>query len=572
VNTAVQVLRETGQSLSAPEIKALLIDGCGLPAKDVDNAMKSLMANLRTDPRVAMHVLADEPAASDTDADSAAPKKARSKKTAVTRSVARFSWVGPGPDQPGPDLANSDTSVPFVGGSDAEPAQAAPALALTELLQSPDLPSSLEIGHVPVALAASVLVEFDEKAIAGMCERFSTAQRWDLACLLLATPRPSKSVRALVQRWDSGDEAQVLMGRGLAWIVAGAEPEAASRVAHAVALRGPVISEQVLESCLACLHTAPEGLVESLLKVVDAAKPPLLEMATGAADVDRLLRVTANRPIRQRLRLLWAAWRTDPATVRSTGIWSPRPSVTDVEQWAATTPDSRLMDDPWIQENVVGPVVRAYVREADRRPAVGRVLSWPSPLFDAVELETLIAMVHRAGSGDARIAAIVSAIAQDERVRALREQVTAAEHAAQLAVQAAEAAQDEAREARQAQQAAFSRAAQAEQSQLRASHDEVHRAHLDALRAASDIVAAVGRLRPDAAAGDALQDALAAAARHGLAQIGPVGAVVSFDPLRHECLGPLTSDEVEIREIGLEWDDPEGPVILRRAAVVSRTT
>jgi len=82
-------------------------------------------------------------------------------------------------------------------------------------------------------------------------------------------------------------------------------------------------------------------------------------------------------------------------------------------------------------------------------------------------------------------------------------------------------------------------------------------------------LATLGRLGGSDTAADALQDALTAAARHGVRAIGSSNAVVPYDNSRHECLGPLNSESVLIEEIGFEFDDIDGPVILRRAAVVS---
>ena len=50
--------------------------------------------------------------------------------------------------------------------------------------------------------------------------------------------------------------------------------------------------------------------------------------------------------------------------------------------------------------------------------------------------------------------------------------------------------------------------------------------------------------------------------------IGALGDIVEFDPQSHEFLGSGTPQKVEIVEVGFIYEDPEGPVVLKRAVAV----
>ncbi len=561
---AIEVLRESGMSLSIPEIKEILIGDYGLARDDVDAALKNLIPKLRSDSRISVHV--EEEAAA---GDAKGKTVSRGSKKAVSTSVTRFTWVCA--ESPAREVEQThplSKPTPDHAASDARAEESASSI-LRESLQGAVLPPQIRVGQVPVGVAAAATQTLEEKELAVLCDRFSEAQRWDLAAVLLATPRASKSVRNLVQQWENVPAAEDVLARALAWVVAGAETEAAIRLVDAIRTRGQKQSGTVLASCLACLPSSSEVLGPALLHVITAASPPAVAEALLGTDISAVLTSSANLAMAERSRLLWACWKADPEHVRQRHLWPTRLTIGDLEEWAERSPDSRMLEDPWLQENVVVPALRVYVRDVDRRPGVGRILSWPTSLFELVESAALVAALDRAAATDSGLGRLVGALAREDRVSQLEAEVTEQREVAARAIETADAARKEAQEAMQARQAAFARAAQAEQSQLQASAGELRQAHIDALRAVTDVVATIGRLGADLSAADALQDALTVAARHGVSPIGTVDAVVAYDATRHECLGPLTSDEVQIKEIGFEFDDPDGPVILRRAAVVS---
>lgn len=560
---AVEVLRESGLALSVPEIKDLLVTGYGLPRDQVDAALKSVLAKLRSDERISMRV--EEEVSVEDEQRKAASK---GSKKSISKSVTRFTWAGGNAgvgvsEQESPAETNPDSAS--TGDQSAE----SPPSILRESLRGDVLPAEIQVGQFPVNVAAAAMQTLEEKELAILRDRFVQARRWDLAALLLATPRASKTVRTLIQQWDDSQAAEEVLARALAWIVAGEDTEVAVRLVDAIRTRGTRQSRAVLASCLACLPSSSEVLVPALLHVITAASPPVVVETLPGADISAVLRSSANQAMAERSRLLWACWKADPEHVRQHHLWSTRLTVGDLEQWAERSPDSRMLEDPWLQEHIAVPVLRVYVREVDRRPGVGRIFSWPTSLFEMVEPDALAAAVGRVAATDSGLRRVVGTLAREDRVSQLEAEVTEQREVAARAIETADAARKEAQEAMQAQQAAFARAAQAEQSQLQASAGELRQAHIHALRAVTDVLAAVGRLGADLPAADALQDALTVAARHGVSPIGPLGAVVTYDAARHECLGPLKSAQVEIKEIGFEFDDLDGPVILRRAAVVS---
>jgi len=558
------VLQESGRILSVPEVKDLLVSQYALPREVVDKNLKTVETKLQKDSRISVHREVDP-----TNDDAQDQSSAKTSRKSVKTSTIRFKWVGSDAphelDQQTPPEAGSQSGLSCAD----DRTEGSAARTLRELLRLDPLHAPIRVGEFSVAVAAQALQEIDEKELAVLCDRFEKAQRWDLASVLLATPRASKAIRTLVQNWDQDSPADAVLGQALTWIVSGAEPDNSIRVVEATGRHGLNVSRPVVAACLECLVRPPAALVPGLLHVLASAAPPRLVEAVSDVDAAAALKTSADRPLAERSQLLWACWRADPSMVHERRLWPSPFEVKELEAWADRSPECLMLEDRWLQEQVVLPVIRAYIRDADRRLGIGRILSWPAALFDLVGANEIVGAVRRVATSDPSLGHVVVVLAQEDRLGRLEAELNDLRETSTRAVEAADQARSDMQAALRAQEAAFVRASEAEQAQLQASTGEIRQAHIDALRAVADVLATLGRLGGSGTAADALQDALTAAARHGVRAIGSSNAVVPYDNSRHECLGPLNSESVLIKEIGFEFDDFDGPVILRRAAVVS---
>lgn len=549
----VTLLREVGQPLSVNEIKERLTDPLGsycLRKDRVERGLKGLPRRLNAHASV---VVSSEAAAT--------------RRTTTT--TPRFAFSGRLPS------AFSDTAPEATGAGSHPGAPTATALADHDATpETPDplaflggesLPTGLNLRDLPVDVAAARLAALDDRAAANVRARLEDAGRWDLAVLLLAMPRPSKPVAALVRDWPDDAEADRELLEGLRWMRSSAS--ALARALDLLADRRTLPSAATISFAVSALVSTP-GLRSVVLRLLSRVPAVSVVPAVQDQEPGRLVRALNREPLSDRARVMWAAMRVRPESVRSLDAWG-KVSLDDLLALSSRTPEDALLADAWVRDQIVAPRVGEFLRDASTRADVGRIVGWPAAVFSVVPPQQLATALRRASERDPVIRGVVEALAGRHELDRLRTQVAEAEREIAKAFNQAEAAREAEQLAREAEDRWFQRAAQAERDQVAASQGELRQARIDGTRALVDVLVLGGRLDSTMTLGEGLERLRGEASRLGLSPIGVTGTVERFDMSRHELLGGERAEMVEVREPGYELHTPGGAVVLRRAVVVS---
>jgi hypothetical protein len=421
---------------------------------------------------------------------------------------------------------------------------------------------------LPADDVGRLLANVDEKALVALVKAAATADRNDATIVLLATPRASKQVATLIRDWPESPESQALLASGVGWLLQGSVTGTSKRILGELARPSFTLSEPVVVSMLQSLLTVDAPCRSQLLGILATVPPKTVEACVRRIDVNAVLGSVKGEPLAKRARLLWGAWRTQPACVESKVVWGRQLRLEDIEAVATMPTESAILESPWVRTQIVEPLVIPHIRETSSRAGLGRALTWPAGLGDAVPADVLAAAIRRVSATDAGIGLVVASLSQQDEVERIRKELdetTARLHMAEEAEAEARATADEAREA---EARSFAKAASAERQQVSASQGELRQARIEGIRGLVDGLAEVGRL-PGKPSRDAVVAQLLSTARlHGIEAIGPVGVEMPYDPALHELLGDEDADMIEVKELGFALKSTDGLITIRRAAVV----
>lgn len=549
----VALLREIGQPLTVNEIKERLTDPLGsycLRKDLVERGLKGLPRRLNAHPSVVVST------------EAAAMRR-------TTTTTPRFAFSGRLPS------ALSDSEPEAAGAGSRPEAPTATGIAEPDATpETPDplaflggesLPTILNLRDISVEVAADRLAALDERAAASVRARLEDAGRRDLAVVLLAMPRPSKPVAALVRDWPDDAEADRQLLEGLRWVRTSAP--ALARTLDLLADRRTPPSADVTTFAVSALVSTP-SLRSVLLRLLSKVPASALVPAVRDHELELLLRAVNAAALADRARILWAAMRVRPESVQSRVAWG-QVSLDDLLALSSRSPEDALLSNAWVREQVVAPRVWEFLRSASSRADVARVLGWPAPVFSVVPAPQLATAFRRASERDPVLRDVADVLAGRAELERLRAEVAQAERAAERAFHVAEEAREAEQLARAAEERSFQRASQAEREQVAASQAELRQARIDGTRALVDVLVLGGRLDRSLTLGEGLERLRGEASRLGLSPIGVTGTVERFDMSRHELLGGERAEMVEVREPGYELLAPGGAVVLRRAVVVS---
>ena len=573
VAIVLQLLQDKSRALTVPEIKAALIGDFGLPKELVNKGLNRLPAALSASPNV--RVIQEDPGtpgkrkpstvmprfewqAGENDSSPVSQEEARGSSTVQD--------APPVLDADSPPAAQQGDVVDPAEGGEAVPAKPDGPLAF---LVEGELPDTADLASISVDDVAALLGDLDDKAIAQLRSRLEGAERADLAVLLLATPRPSRPVAAMIRDWPSDPDAQDLLARGLDWLAGASDRQALARALPLFFEKGATPSARVVKFAVRTLPRASADTRPMLLRILAAGDPPSVVGALAGEDAGSLLRLVNREPLATRSRLLWAAMRVGPESIESRDVWGPQLTFRDLMVVSGQTPDSAILVNAWAQDEIVAPIVAMESRSLISRRDVARALDWPRELLALASPQVLAAGMRRAAEQDAVLREFLDSLSGKGEVAHLRELLARADERVTAAEAAERVARDAEQSARDAEQRSFHRAAMAEGNQVAASQGELRQARVDGLRGLVDVLAAAGKLDPDQRIADVMPGMLIAASRHGVSPIGSPGIKVRYDPTRHELLGGEHAEMVEVREQGFEVAEHDGPVLLRRAVVVA---
>jgi hypothetical protein len=558
---AIDVLRASGEPMSIAEIKEVIVDWFGVSASVVDRALKGIASQLQGLDglrQVTLSMGQDErPGRGE---GSTGPRASR--KQPVTSTVMKFMW------EPVPAAPASTSSTAAIGSEPEAPTEPlTPAHATVVRMIAGDYPPAVNLGALPVIDVADALLATEEKALANACAEVWNAGRLDLGGLLLATPRASKAVAALLREWRSLPAAQPALADALEWVANGPQPKTTQRLFGLLVDGSPPPTQPVVEVALSILSQGNVDLRASSLAVIAAASPETVETAVAGVELPRVAMAVNREPLATRARLLRAIGRVDADVLHVDAAWGTSIGVSDLVAVAGQRPEADLLLDDWARVNVVEPLVTAHTREVSMRSALAEVFGWPSSILTAVPPEVIAASARRCAANDSHFAAVLSDLGSERLLADLRQELDAARVELVSARQAEEAARYAEAAATDAEQRSFARASRAEREQVHASEREMRQAMIDGLRGLIDGLVAVGRLETSHETSTVLEELLRTARRYGIRPIGDVGGECDYDSTKHESLGDLGGGRVVIRERGFELEEATGSVVLRRALV-----
>jgi hypothetical protein len=569
------LLAEATEPMSLEELKSQLVKGNGFSATSVTKGFKGLLVALRANPLVVVTEAEKSPSEQENQAPSVGKGR---RNSGVMRRTPRFSLAAKvdiparvepvaEPSEPvdGPPTENSSLATT---GRDEAREDSQSVTTIVERLITGDFPSQATLFDLPADDVGRLLANVDEKALVALVKAAATAGRNDATIVLLATPRASKQVATLIRDWPESPESQALLASGVGWLLQGSVTGTSKRILGELARPSFTLSEPVVVSMLQSLLTVDAPCRSQVLGILATVPPKAVEACVRGIDVNAVLGSVKNEPLAKRARLLWGAWRTQPACVESKAVWGRQLRLEDIEAVATMPTESAILESPWVRAQIVEPLVIPHIRETSSRAGLGRVLTWPACLGDAVPADVLAAAIRRVSATDAGIGLVVASLSQQDEVERIRKELdetTARLHRAEEAEVAARAAADEAREA---EARSFAKAASAERQQVSASQGELRQARIEGIRGLVDGLAEVGRL-PGKPSRDAVVAQLLSTARlHGIEAIGPVGVEMPYDPALHELLGDEDADMIEVKELGFALKSTDGLITIRRAAVV----
>jgi len=394
-------------------------------------------------------------------------------------------------------------------------------------------------------------------------------KRKDIAALamLVVAPKASKMSDQVWVNWPEESRGDAARLEVLSWVVTTGTPETAARLL-ATATREVGRTPAMLDTCLGLIESSHDVVRQAAVSIINGTPGPDLVKALEGRDLAHLLPHLSTLPLKGRSRIMWGVWKTSPAAIAEATLWGSWITLEEIEVLARTTPDCQLLDDPWVAECVVSPRVEGWINKVDHRSALARMLTWPAPLLDHVTSDSAVSAIRRSTRNDPWLRDMVEVLAQDVRVQTLTKDLSTAQSALAAAQEALSAALDAEAESRAAAEIATARAAAAARDQISAGAHEIRQETLRLMRVLASILAQAGRLDAATPVPGVLDVLLQQAGHEGLISIGPVGAVVAYDQERHEFLGADLPDTVEITELGFVYEDPQGPVVLRRAAAV----
>lgn len=450
---------------------------------------------------------------------------------------------------------------------DATPGSPQPEDALA-FITGAELPATLDLTRVSAAKVVDRLAGMNDRSLARLISQLKDLERFDLAVLLLAGDRNAKSVSALVRDWPTQREDDLV--RGLTWLAKSGL--SLSTPLGMLSHRKVQPSDALVAFAVAQLGPSAAENRPMLLRIVQAAPAPATVRALTGINVNSLLRLINREPLGSRSRLLWAAMRVDPDSVRSPATWGTATTVNDLVELSTRSPDDALLADPWVSAQIAGPILLAEVRALSTRRELARALSWPNQLLRMVPAPQLATLVRRASERDPDLRGAVEVLSGSPEIERLRARIFELEREAGDARQEAAEARAAEAHARAAEERSFRRAAAAERQQVSASQGELRQAQIDGIRALVQVLALGARLDGGILFSEGLDRLRAEARIVGVSVRGVVGTTDKYDPTEHELLGGERAEMVEIREPGYQFDGPGGPVVLRRAVVVPVAT
>ena len=569
------LLAEATKPMSVEELKSQLVKGNGFSTTSVTKGFKGLLIALRANPLVVVTEAEKSPSEQQNQAPSVGKGR---RNSGVMRRTPRFSLAAKvdipapvepvvEPSQPVDRPPTNDPSPPTTGRDKAlEESQS--ATTIVERLMTGDFPSQASLLDLPADDVGRLLAKVDEKALVALVKAAATAGRNDATIVLLATPRASKQVATLIRDWPASPEFQALLASGVRWLLQGSVAGTSKRILGELARPSFTLSEPVVVSMLQSLLTVDAPCRSQLLGILATVPPKAVEACVRRIDVSAVLGSVKGEPLAKRARLLWGAWRTQPACVESKAVWGRQLRLEDIEAVATMPTESSILESPWVRAQIVEPLVIPHIRETSSRAGLGRVLTWPACLGDAVPADVLAAAIRRVSATDAGIGLVVASLSQQDEVERIREELDETTARLQMAEEAEAEARVTADEAREAEARSFAKAASAERQQVSASQGELRQARIEGIRGLVDGLAEVGRLPGEPSRDAVVAQLLSTARLHGIEAIGPVGVEMPYDPALHELLGDEDADMIEVKELGFALKSTDGLITIRRAAVV----
>lgn len=403
--------------------------------------------------------------------------------------------------------------------------------------------------------------------------------------LLLALPRQSASIDGARRRTPlDGSVAALVLDAAAAELRAYVEPERAVVAAASWLLRRAAtladLPTTAVAPTMAILVRLGAARRDQDLAVLDAAASALARLLPGlprdqrsGLDLDGLPQAVSHLPLQPeggRAALLAAIGK-----FRSKSLLLP-------EWWEGVTVDALaecatgvlggVTSRSEVIEQYVKPLVTRELAQVTSRTRLGFLLGLPGEFVAHLSPEAVVAAFRRVAGADEVVASWVGALAQEQRVEALRREVERAHGEIASAEQRVEAAERRAADLadRCDRLEETLRAEHRQAASLRSAQDR--QIQIDIIRSLAELAAEVEELSVEQTASEILVERVRAlVSAQALEPVGQAGEKLAFDPTAHEPIvgAPASGNAVTVIRPGYRWCPPGEDILIEKALVTT---
>ncbi|MFG2099906.1 hypothetical protein ACGFJ5_04825 [Micromonospora echinaurantiaca] len=463
----------------------------------------------------------------------------------------------------------------------AQPSLAARIVEVTGDLQPAGLQDYLSR---PLAVGAR-FGQFESQQLDAFLTALPDEDRQVAENLLLALPRQSAAIDGARRRTPlDGSVVARVLDVAAAELRAYAEPEPAVVTAAAWLLRRAAaladLPATAVAPMMALLVRLAAARRDQDLAVLDAAASALARLLPGlprdqraGLDLDGLPQAVSHMPLQPeggRAALLAAIGK-----FRSKSLLLP-------EWWEGVTVDALaecatgvlggVTSRSEVVEQYIKPLVARELSQVTSRTRLGFLLGLPGEFVADLSPEAVVAAFRRVAGADQVVASWVGALAQEQRVEALRRDVERAHGEIASAERRVEAAERRA--------AGLAERCDRLEESLRAEHRQAaslrsaqdRQIQIDVIRSLADLAAEVEELSVEQTESEILVERVRAlVTAQALEPVGLAGEKLAFDPTAHEPIvgAPASGDAVTVIRPGYRWCPPGEDILIEKALVTT---